>query len=57
MGEWLGAVFEWKGLMTRGVEALINYAFVEIGLNRLEIRAGTRNLKSCAIPERLGFTL
>jgi ribosomal-protein-serine acetyltransferase len=56
-GYWLGATFLGKGLITRGVEALINYAFFEIGQNRLEIRAGARNLKSCAIPERLVFTM
>lgn len=57
IGYWLGAAFEGKGLMTRGVEALIDYAFSEMGLGRLEIRASTKNLKSRAIPERLGFTL
>ncbi|MCX7783433.1 MAG: GNAT family N-acetyltransferase [Meiothermus sp.] len=57
IGYWLGAAFEGKGLMTRSVEALINYAFFEMGLGRLEIRASTKNLKSRAIPERLGFTL
>lgn len=56
-GYWLGATFQGKGLITRGVEALINFAFFEIGLNRLEIRAGARNLRSRAILERLGFTL
>ncbi|GIW35010.1 GNAT family N-acetyltransferase [Meiothermus sp.] len=57
IGYWLGAAFEGKGLMTRGVEALINYAFFEMGLGRLEIRAHTKNLRSRAIPERLGFML
>jgi RimJ/RimL family protein N-acetyltransferase len=56
-GYWLSATFQGKALITRGVEALINYAFFAIGLNRWEIRAGARNLRSCAIPEGLGFTL
>uniref|UniRef100_UPI0026312906 GNAT family N-acetyltransferase n=1 Tax=uncultured Meiothermus sp. TaxID=157471 RepID=UPI0026312906 len=46
IGYWLGATFQGNGLITRGVEALINYAFFEMSLNRLEIRASTRNLRS-----------
>ncbi|WP_318778690.1 GNAT family protein [Meiothermus sp.] len=57
IGYWLGTAFEGRGLITRGVEALINHAFFEMGLNRLKIRASTQNHKSRAIPERLGFTL
>lgn len=37
--------------MTKAGSALIDYAFFELGLNRLEIRASTKNLKSHAIPE------
>lgn len=57
IGYWLGRAFEGRGLMAKGVRALVNYAFSELELNRLEIRAATRNAKSRAIPERLGFTL
>lgn len=57
IGYWLGTAFEGRGLMTKAVSALIDYAFFELGLNRLEIRASTKNLKSRAIPERLGFVL
>lgn len=57
IGYWLGTAFEGRGLMTQAVSALVVYAFRELNLNRLEIRASTKNLKSRAIPERLGFTL
>jgi ribosomal-protein-serine acetyltransferase len=43
------------GIMTRSVQALLNYSFFDLGLNRVEIRCGEKNIKSRAIPERLGF--
>jgi ribosomal-protein-serine acetyltransferase len=41
--------------MTDSVKSMIKYLFKVLGLNRIEIRACTENLKSRAIPERLGF--
>jgi len=57
IGYWLGVHFIGKGIMTRVVCALIEYAFNNLKLNRLEIRVATNNFKSRAIPERLYFTL
>lgn len=56
IGYWLGKGFEGAGLMTQSVRAFVNYAIIELGLNRVEIRAAVENKKSRAIPERLGFT-
>ena len=56
IGYWLGKGFEGSGLMTKSVKAFVTYALVELGLNRVEIRAAVENKKSRAIPERLGFT-
>ncbi|USB31932.1 GNAT family protein [Paenibacillus sp. YPG26] len=56
IGYWLASAYQGKGLMTRSCQALIEYSFTELGLNRIEIRAGVGNQKSRSIPVRLGFT-
>ncbi|WP_026476618.1 GNAT family N-acetyltransferase [Alkaliphilus transvaalensis] len=56
IGYWLGAEFEGKGIMTKATKSFIDYAILELGFNRVEIRCAEDNLKSGAIPKRLGFT-
>jgi len=55
IGYWLAREAEGHGLMTAAVSALLRHGFRRLDLNRIEIRAGIRNLRSRAIPERLGF--
>jgi ribosomal-protein-serine acetyltransferase len=55
MGYWLGERYQGRGLMTRGVAALVDHAFGAMGLHRVEIQAAIENRRSRAIPERLGF--
>lgn len=55
LGYWLAEPAQGKGIMTRAVRALVDYAFDGVGLNRVEIRAAVGNARSRAVPERLGF--
>ena len=55
IGYWVDASQQGKGLITRCCATLLDYLFSEAGLHRVEIRCGTGNTRSCAIPERLGF--
>lgn len=56
IGYFLAEEAQGRGIVTRSVSALIQHGFLELGLNRIEIRCGERNMKSRAIPEKLGFT-
>jgi ribosomal-protein-serine acetyltransferase len=56
LGYWLDAAQQGKGTITRCCAVLLDYLFDDLGLHRVEIRCGTGNLRSCAIPQRLGFT-
>ncbi|NLK44790.1 MAG: GNAT family N-acetyltransferase [Tissierellia bacterium] len=56
IGYWLNERFVGKGIMTKACKVFIDYAFNIYKLNRVEIRCAEDNLKSRAIPERLGFT-
>ena len=57
MGYWLDKQAQGKGLATKCCRILINYAFNELKLNRIQINCNVENKKSRAIPERLGFKL
>jgi ribosomal-protein-serine acetyltransferase len=56
LGYWISAGHQGKGAITRCCRNLLDYLFGEVGLHRVEIRCGTGNLRSCAIPRRLGFS-
>lgn len=55
IGYWLGQEFQGKGIMSRALETIIEYGFRDLKLNKIEIRVATENVKSRALPERLGF--
>jgi ribosomal-protein-serine acetyltransferase len=55
VGYWLSEEHQGRGLMTGAVGALVDHAFGELELHRVEIQAAEGNGRSRAIPERLGF--
>lgn len=56
IGYWLSEPFQGKGITTQSVQALLRFAFEELGMNRIQIRCAVGNLPSKRIPQRLGFT-
>ncbi|MEO8146582.1 MAG: GNAT family protein [Bacteroidia bacterium] len=55
IGYWLGYDIQGKGIITKTCKELTSYCFNNLDLNRIEIKCGTENYKSQAIPERLNF--
>jgi ribosomal-protein-serine acetyltransferase len=55
IGYWLDEDHQGRGVMTAAVEALMDIAFDDWQLNRVEIRTDVENLPSRALAERLGF--
>lgn len=56
VGYWIEERHQGKGVIARCCTVLLDYLFQEVGLHRVTIQCGTENTRSCAIPERLGFT-
>jgi ribosomal-protein-serine acetyltransferase len=55
IGYWLGDAYRGMGLMTAVCSALLDYLFDSLIMNRAEIRCAVDNVKSIAVPLRLGF--
>lgn len=55
IGYWLSRSAEGHGWMTKACRAVVEHAFGELRMHRMEIRCATANLRSQAIPERLDF--
>jgi ribosomal-protein-serine acetyltransferase len=55
IGYWLIAKAEGKGIVSTVCKVLIDYAFNDLEMNRIEIKCSVENLRSAAVAERLGF--
>ena len=56
LGYWLGRTFQGMGLMSRALDALLDTAFGEWEMHRLELQCTPDNTRSCAMARRVGFT-
>jgi ribosomal-protein-serine acetyltransferase len=55
IGYWIAEQYQGEGIMTKSAQALIQYAFKELKLHRIEIRCAVHNHTSQKIPAKLGF--
>lgn len=57
IGYWITSGHQGKGIVTRCATALVDHAFRDLEVDRVEIRAAALNFRSRAVPERLRFEL
>jgi ribosomal-protein-serine acetyltransferase len=55
IGYWIEQEFAGRGIVSRCCETMLAHLFNQLRVHRVEIRCGTGNRESCAIPKRLGF--
>jgi ribosomal-protein-serine acetyltransferase len=55
IGYWLSEPYQKKGIITKSVKALTDFAFNELGLNRIQIKCAAGNTPSSNIPKRLEY--
>lgn len=57
IGYWIDTKHSGNGYMVEAIEKLCSYALDDLEIKRVEIRTESENLKSRAVPEKLGFRL
>jgi ribosomal-protein-serine acetyltransferase len=55
IGYWLRTSAEGQGYMGEALRLLVDFAFSELGANRMMLRIDARNTRSLALAERAGF--
>lgn len=57
IGYWCDSRYQKKGYISEAVESLVDFAFLHLQANRIEIRCDPDNVNSRKIPEKIGFIL
>lgn len=55
IGYWIAKDFQGLGLITQSLKFIIDHAFEELKLKKIQIKCAVENQKSRNIPEKLGF--
>lgn len=55
IGYWLAENMQGKGIMIQTIKKLVDFAFRNLNRNRVQVKVAVGNLKSSAIPKKLGF--
>jgi len=55
LGYWLGEAYWRNGYMTEAASAALRFAFEELNLNRINVKAAIENTASNATIQKLGF--
>lgn len=56
IGYWISQQHQGKGIITKCCRSVVDFAFSQMGANRIEIKCGVGNERSCHVPQRLEFT-
>ena len=57
IGYWIDTRFSGRGYMVEAVQGITDFALSELKAKRIEIRCDSKNVRSRAIPEKLGYNL
>ena len=55
VGYWLSFPFQKKGIVSLSLQVIINHAFTNMDMNRIQIKCAVQNIPSNRIPQRLNF--
>lgn len=56
IGYWLSEPEQGKGIMRRSCSRMLQHAFEDLNMNRVQLKVALGNFRSSNIPQKLGFT-